>query len=182
MSNIKLAFKSGTNKASKEPEIIYDTEKARLHKNEMDSAVAKFKEETAKHDKRLRIAGICAGVVWTVALVVTKLAGWVIALGFASAFPIGFFVGVQNWCREQSKPSDKYTPDILYYLAIDGKKILHTKITPYYKYIPNVTVTVENSDHSVSETEINFEVVTKTDLDHIILNVNEGVIYAPYED
>lgn len=85
-----------------------------------------------------------------------------------------------SWLTDIYKPSDKYTPDIEYYLASEGKQILSITVEPTFDWLPSVQIVAENEDHSTTKTEIDFRVVERTDIPNIILDVNEGVVYVPY--
>lgn len=181
MKNVKVCLDNGFGFAETAVKTVYDADKAKQHKQEFDSAVAKFEEEATKRDKHQLVAGICAAIVFMGALVVTKMASWVIALGLVSCILIRLYEGISQWLEETYKPSDKYTPDIEYYLATDDKRVLSITVEPPFSTYSFVRIVTENADHSIAKTEIVFKVVEKTDLHHIVLDVNEGVVYVPYD-
>lgn len=162
-------------------ETIYDAKKAEQHKQQIDDTVVAYETKIQEQDKLHRIIGICLAVVFAVLLIATKGAFWVVAVGFTVGILTALYVGFSQWLDSTSKPSDKYPPDVEYYLATEGKRMLSVTVEPANKYFPSVCIVAENADRSTTKTEIDFKVVEKTDLHHIILNVNEGVVYVPYE-
>ncbi len=161
--------------------IIYNAKKALQHKQEMDDAVAAYKAKIQKDEKRDTITGICLAVFGAILLIATKMASWAIAVVFTGCILIATHKVFTSWLTDIYKPSDKYTPDIEYYLASEGKKILSITVEPTFDWLPSVRIIAENADHSTTKTEIEFRVVERTDLQNIVLDVNEGVIYVPYE-
>ena len=160
--------------------IIYNAEKALQHKQEMDDAIAAYKAKIQKDEKRDTITGICVVVFCAILLIATNMAGWAIGVGFTVCVLIEIPTVFMSWLTDIYKPSDKYTPDIEYYLASEGKQILSITVEPTFDWLPSVQIVAENEDHSTTKTEIDFRVVERTDIPNIILDVNEGVVYVPY--
>lgn len=160
--------------------IIYNAEKALQHKQEMDDAIAAYKAKIQKDEKRNTITRICLVVFGAILLIATNMAGWAIAVGFTVCVLIEIPTVFTSWLTKIYKPSDKYTPDIEYYLASEGKQILSITVEPTFDWLPSVQIVAENEDHSTTKTEIDFRVVERTDIPNIILDVNEGVVYVPY--
>lgn len=161
--------------------IIYNAEKALQHKQEMDDAIATYKAKIQKDEKRDTITRICLVVFGGILLIATNMVGWAIAVVFSVCILIEIPTVFTSWLTDIYKPSEKYTPDIEYYLASEGKKILSITVEPAFDWLPSVQIIAENADHSTTETKIDFRVVERTDLQDIVLDVNEGVVYVPYE-
>lgn len=161
--------------------IIYNAEKALQHKQEMDDAIATYKAKIQKDEKRDTITRICLVVFGGILLIATNMVGWAIAVVFSVCILIEIPTVFTSWLTDIYKPSEKYTPDIEYYLASEGKKILSITVEPAFDWLPSVQIIAENADHSTTETKIDFRVVERTDLQDIVLDVNEGVVYVPHE-
>ena len=161
--------------------IIYNAEKALQHKQEMDDAIATYEAKIQKDEKRDTITRICLVVFGGILLIATNMAGWAIAVVFSVCILIEIPTVFTSWLTNIYKPSEKYTPDIEYYLASEGKQILSITVEPAFDWLPSVQIIAENTDHSTTETKIDFSVVERTDLQNIVLDVNEGVVYVPYE-
>lgn len=161
--------------------IIYNAEKAFQHKQEMDDAIATYEAKIQKDEKRDTITRICLVVFGGILLIATNMAGWAIAVVFSVCILIEIPTVFTSCLTDIYKPSEKYTPDIEYYLASEGKKILSITVEPAFDWLPSVQIIAENADHSTTETKIDFRVVERTDLQDIVLDVNEGVVYVPHE-
>lgn len=181
MNNVKVRLGNRFGFIESGIETIYDAEKTKQHKQEIDDTVAAYETKTQEQNKFNRIIGICLVVIFVVLLIATNGASWVIAVGFSSCIPIALYVGFSQWLNDINKPSDKYPPDVEYYLATEGKRVLSITVEPTFEHFPSVCIVTENTDHSTTKTKIAFKVVEKTDLHHIVLDVNEGVVYVPYD-
>ena len=161
-------------------EIIYDVEKAKQHKQQIDNAVIKFKEKKKKREIKETITIICALIIATI-MIITKMANLLIIIGIISILPIIIYYLCSRLNEYICEPNNDYSSDIKYYLATENKKILSITVEPMFDYWKNVRIVTENKDHSTNKTELNFKIIEKTNLNHIILNVNEEVVYVPYE-
>lgn len=162
-------------------DIIYDAEKALQHKHEMDKAISDYEKWEKKQDKTKLALGLFLFAVFCVALVVFDNKEAVFAIACAGAILVGFAATAWNNYVKIGRPPEEYTADIKYFLATEGKRILRITVDPTPVCFPSVRIVTENADHSTTKTEIFFKVVERTDLHQIVLDVNEGVVYVPYE-
>ena len=179
MENIKARLSARYGYIEKDIDIIYDIEKAKQHKKEMDNAIIKFKERKKKREIKETITIICALII-AVIMIITKMTHLLLILGIISILPIIMYYFSSRLNEYVCEPRDNYTTDIEYYLETENKQILSIKIIPEFEYL-NVEIVTENKDHSTNKKNLNFKIIEKTNLNHIILNVNEEVVYVPYE-
>lgn len=157
-------------------DIIYDASKVLQHKQEMDKAILDF-ENSEKIKSILYVLSI---VAFSTIYVVLSYFG-LKKIVFSIVIPLTIIVGTVLYLScMHTVPQKTYTPDIEYYLATEGKRILNITVNTMSEYLPPVRIITENADHSTTETEIDFKVVKKTDLRQIVLDVNAGVVYIPY--
>lgn len=177
--------------------IIYDATKAEQEKLRLDTEIPEKNRKYARNNRigsiLLALCVLCLEIdIILVSYYVTKALGiendrvlfaeWCLCCAFVSLLVIGGAFALYFVNKDIILPAeDYYSPAIKYHTTTQGKKILDIKTlgSPPWKLYLNV----EDENHVVTKEEINLHFPNKvrTDISEIIIDMNEQVVYTPYE-
>lgn len=170
--------------------IIYDEAKAEQAKCRYD---AKIPEQNRRYKKaniiRTVVFALCELVVlclvvlsWSTLYRLMSAAGLLLCI-VAGLICAGFVYVIYISSTDVIMPvEDYYSPAVKYYCATKDKKLLKTKTMGNPPW--QLTLVLEDENHIVTEATINlhFPKKTRADISEIIIDMNEQIVYIPYEE
>ena len=173
--------------------IIYNAERAMQHKKEIDAEVAQENKDRRKSN-RIKIT---IGILLTLAYIILCSVGavwlWPFVDGDRAMF-VGcivllytFLTGVTwyvtreslDWYLDDDSLKHRYTPDIKYFLATKGKRILKQD---FARDREGILLTLEDENHFVTTDTIwVFNKKINTSVSEVTFDLEHSIVLIPYE-